>query len=91
MGLEWQVDLNRDITVATDGRHCVIGGVVSVRFEIGEVDFVWSEGSTVSPDPLGVLHLRRRNDGDSVAMVRLSRSEALRLRTMIEAGGPGSH
>jgi len=29
----------------TDGTSCVIGGVVSVSFELHEVEFVWSEGS----------------------------------------------
>jgi hypothetical protein len=45
MGVPWRIELNPDVTMMTDGTSCVIGGVVSVSFELHEVEFVWSEGS----------------------------------------------
>jgi hypothetical protein len=91
MGMTWQVDLNPDVTVTTDGTHCRIGGVVSVMFEISEVDFVWSE----TPDPTieanGLLSLQLKDRPGTLASIRMNRREALQVRTMLEAGGRLPH
>lgn len=91
MGVTWQVELNPDITVTTDGTRCRIGGVVSLTFEIDEVEFVWSEGSDATLDPCGLLNLQLRDRPGTLASIRMHRSEALQVRTMLESGGPLRH
>ena len=91
MGVTWQVELNPDITVTTDGTRCQIGGVVSLTFDISEVEFVWSEGPEATLDPRGLLKLQLRDRPGTLAAIRLHRSEALQVRTMLESGGPLPH
>jgi hypothetical protein len=91
MGKTWQVDLNPDVSVTTDGTHCRIGGVVSVMFEIAEVEFVWSERPDATLDPSGLLQLRLKDRPGTLASIRMHRSEALRVRTMLESGGRPVH
>lgn len=87
MTLPWHVELNPDVTVMTDGTRCVIGGVVSVAFEIGEVEFTWSEAPEESVEPQGTLKVALRDRPGTIAAIRLHRFEAERIRLMLEGGG----
>ncbi len=91
MRVPWLVEVNPDVTVECDGTRAVIGGVVSVAFELDEVEFVWSESAEPSLDPPGLLTLRSRDRDGAIAQVRLRRGEAQRVRTMLERGGPLPH
>ena len=91
MGVPWHIELNPDVTVMTDGTSCVIGGVVSLSFELHEVEFVWSEEPDLSIDPTGLLKLCLRNRPGTLAAIRLRRGEAERMRTMLETGGSRPH
>lgn len=91
MSMTWQVDLNPDVSVTTDGTHCLIGGVVSVMFEISEVDFVWSETPDTAIQPSGLLKLQLKNRTGTLASIRMNQSEALQVRTMLEPGGRLPH
>ena len=91
MGVPWHIELNPDVTVMTDGTSCVIGGVVSLSFELHEVEFVWSEEPDLSIDPTGLLKLSLRNRPGTLAAIRLRRGEAERIRTMLETGGSRRH
>jgi hypothetical protein len=82
----WQVELNSDVTITTDGTMCHIGGVVSVTFVIEEVDFVWSEIPTATVEPMGFLNLRMKDRPGTLATIRLNRHEALQVRTLLEGG-----
>jgi hypothetical protein len=84
MGTPWQVELNPEVTVTTDGTHCRIGGVVSVTFAIDEVEFVWSETADATLSPGGMLNLRLKDRPGTLASIRMNRSEALQVRTMLE-------
>lgn len=87
----WQVDLNPDVTVITDGTHCRIGGVVSVVFAIADVDFVWSETPDAALEPSGHLNLQLKDRPGTLASIRMNRSEALQVRTMLETGSRLPH
>jgi hypothetical protein len=91
MGMTWQVDLNPDVTVTTDGTHCRIGGVVSVVFAIADVDFVWSEAPEATLEPSGQLNLQLKDRPGTLASIRMNRREALQVRTMLETGGRLPH
>ncbi len=91
MSVPWHIELNPDVTVMTDGTSCVIGGVVSVSFELHEVEFVWSEEPDLSLDPAGLLKLSLRDRPGTLAAIRLRRGEAERIRTMLETGSPRPH
>jgi hypothetical protein len=82
----WQVELNADVTITTDGTMCHIGGVVSVTFAIEEVDFVWSEVPSATVEPMGFLNLRMKDRPGTLATIRLNRHEALQVRTLLEGG-----
>jgi hypothetical protein len=82
----WQVELNPDVTVTTDGTMCHIGGVVSVTFALEEVDFVWSEIPSGTVEPMGFLNLRMKDRPGTLATIRLNRQEALQVRTLLEGG-----
>jgi hypothetical protein len=82
----WQVELNSDVTITTDGTMCHIGGVVSVTFVIEEVDFVWSEIPSPTVEPMGFLNLRMKDKPGTLATIRLNRNEALQVRTLLEGG-----
>jgi len=86
MAGDWQVQLNPDIIVVTDGTRCRIGGVVSVSFELDEVEFVWSEIPDQTIEQRGLLSLRLKGRPGVLASIRLSRQEAQQVRTMLEAG-----
>lgn len=85
----WQVELNADLTVTTDGTVCHIGGVVSLTFEIADVELVWSELPTATVEPVGQLNLRLKDRSGPLASIRLSREQAYQIRALLEAG-PGS-
>jgi hypothetical protein len=87
----WQVDVNPDVSIRTDGTRCVIGGVVSVSFDLDEVEFVWSESPEGVLDPRGLLSLRLKDRPGTLAAIRLKRREAEQVRTMLEARGPVRH
>ena len=91
MGVAWQVEVNPDVTVSSDGSRCMIGGVVSVAFELDEVEFVWTESAEPSPDPPGLLKVRLRDRPGAIAQIRLRRREAQQVRTILERGGPLPH
>ncbi|HYF59673.1 MAG TPA: hypothetical protein VEA81_12030 [Burkholderiaceae bacterium] len=91
MGITWQVELNPDVTVTTDGTRCRIGGVVTVSFLIDEVEFVWCEAPGPGIDPTGLLDLRLKDRPETLASIRMKRREALQVRTMLESGGPALH
>jgi hypothetical protein len=91
MGVAWQVEVNPDVTVNCDGSRCVIGGVVSVAFDLDEVEFVWTESAEGSVDPPGLLKVRLRDRSGTIAQIRLRRGEAQQVRTMLERGGPLRH
>jgi hypothetical protein len=91
MNDSWQVELNPDVTVTTDGTRCRIGGVVSVTFRIDEIEFVWSETPAHGIEPIGMLDLRLKDRSETLASIRMRRDEALRVRTMLEAGTPRLH
>jgi hypothetical protein len=91
MGMTWQVELNPDVTVTTDGTRCRIGGVVSVTFEIADVEFVWSEVADATLEPGGLLNLQLKDRPGTLASIRMKRHEALQVRTMLESGGPLPH
>jgi hypothetical protein len=91
MGVAWQVEVNPDVTVGCDGSRCVIGGVVSVAFDLDEVEFVWTESPEPSFDPPGLLKVRLRDRPGTIAQIRLRRGEAQQVRTMLERGGPLPH
>lgn len=87
MNVPWHVELNPDVTVMTDGTRCVIGGVVSVAFDIGEVEFTWSDTPDPAEQPLGTLKVALRDRPGTLASIRLNRFEAERIRLMLESGG----
>lgn len=91
MDTTWQVELNPDVTVTSDGTRCRIGGVVSVTFEIADVEFVWSESADATIEPNGVLDLLLKDGPGTLASIRMKRHEALQVRTMLESGGPRRH
>jgi len=91
MATDWQVELNPDVTVATDGTRCRIGGVVSVTFELSEVEFVWSEIPDATIEHRGLLNLRLKDRAGTLASIRMSRREAQQVRTMLESRGPLVH
>jgi hypothetical protein len=82
----WQVELNQDVTITTDGTMCHIGGVVSVTFALEEVDFVWSEIPSPMIEPVGFLNLRMKDRPGTLATIRMNRQEALQVRTLLEGG-----
>lgn len=91
MGITWQVELNPDVTVTTDGTRCRIGGVVSVTFEIADIEFVWSETPDATLEPKGLLNLQLKDRPGTLASIRMNRREALQVRTMLESGGRLPH
>jgi hypothetical protein len=82
----WQVELNQDVTITTDGTMCHIGGIVSVTFALEEVDFVWSEIPSPTIEPVGFLNLRMKDRPGTLATIRMNRQEALQVRTLLEGG-----
>lgn len=91
MALAWQVELSPDVTVSTDGTHCRIGGVVSVTVKIADIEFVWTESPGVLLDATGQLALRFRDRPGTLASIQMRRSQADRVRAMLESTGPSVH
>ncbi len=82
----WQVELNSDLTITTDGTTCHIGGVVSLTFDIADVEMIWSEIPVPTFEPMGHLNLKLKGHPAPMASIRLSRDEAYQLRALLETG-----
>jgi hypothetical protein len=86
MSVPWHVALNPDVSVMTDGKRCIIGGVVSVSFDIDDVEFTWSDAPDPATEPKGVLRVALRDRPGTLAAIRLHRIEADQIRLMLEGG-----